>query len=170
MNWEAIGAVGEVIGAFGVIGSLLYLAQQIRTGRNATLSATHFQVTESLNSIFFSITQDPELSRIFRIGNKDPSELPNGDFERYLTLVGGIFARYNNYFLQYDKGTLDEEPWQIALAHMKSLMELPGIQLWWKKHRHLYLSGLRAILDEFAKDQETRDSESRVDRNSNALG
>ena len=79
MNWEAIGAVGEVIGAFGVIGSLLYLAQQIRTGRNATLSATHFQVTESLNSIFFSITQDPELSRIFRIGNKDPSELPNGD-------------------------------------------------------------------------------------------
>ena len=31
MNWEAIGAVGEIVGALGVISSLAYLASQIRT-------------------------------------------------------------------------------------------------------------------------------------------
>jgi hypothetical protein len=30
MNWEAIGAVAEVMGAFGVIATLIYLAIQIR--------------------------------------------------------------------------------------------------------------------------------------------
>ena len=30
MNWEAIGAIGEVLGALAVIGSLVYLALQIR--------------------------------------------------------------------------------------------------------------------------------------------
>ena len=30
MNWEAIGAVGEAVGAAGVIISLLYLAVRIR--------------------------------------------------------------------------------------------------------------------------------------------
>ena len=35
MNWEAIGAVGEVVGAAGVILSLLYLSRQVgqNTGR-----------------------------------------------------------------------------------------------------------------------------------------
>jgi hypothetical protein len=30
MNWEALGAIGELIGAAGVIGTLVYLAVQIR--------------------------------------------------------------------------------------------------------------------------------------------
>jgi len=30
VNWEAVGAIGEVIGAFGVIVSLVYLSLQIR--------------------------------------------------------------------------------------------------------------------------------------------
>ena len=30
MNWEAIGAIGEVIGALAVVASLIYLASQIR--------------------------------------------------------------------------------------------------------------------------------------------
>ncbi len=33
MNWEAIGAVGEVLGAIGVIVTLGYLAVQIRPTR-----------------------------------------------------------------------------------------------------------------------------------------
>ena len=35
MNWEAIGAVGEVLGAIGVIATLVYLAVQIR--QNSTV-------------------------------------------------------------------------------------------------------------------------------------
>ncbi len=33
MNWEAIGAIAELLGATGVIGSLVYLATQIRQSR-----------------------------------------------------------------------------------------------------------------------------------------
>ena len=34
MNWDAIGAVGEIIGAAGVIITLAYLATQIRQNTN----------------------------------------------------------------------------------------------------------------------------------------
>ena len=36
MNWEAIGAIAELIGASGVILSLLYLAAQIRTSNESS--------------------------------------------------------------------------------------------------------------------------------------
>ena len=40
MNWEAIGAVGEVVGAIGVIATLGYLAVQIRQNSNVVRSST----------------------------------------------------------------------------------------------------------------------------------
>jgi hypothetical protein len=33
MNWDAIGAIAELLGAVGVIASLVYLATQIRQSR-----------------------------------------------------------------------------------------------------------------------------------------
>ena len=40
MNWEAIGAIGEVLGAFAVVMTLLYLAVQVKYAKNATTDAT----------------------------------------------------------------------------------------------------------------------------------
>ena len=40
MNWDAIGAVGEILGAAAVVLSLVYLATQIRQGTSATRTAT----------------------------------------------------------------------------------------------------------------------------------
>ena len=34
MNWEAIGAIAELIAAIGVIASLIYLAKQINANSN----------------------------------------------------------------------------------------------------------------------------------------
>ena len=39
MNWEAIGAVGEILGAAGVIVTLVYLARQIHVSNRAAVRA-----------------------------------------------------------------------------------------------------------------------------------
>ena len=39
MNWDAIGAIAELLGAIGVIASLLYLARQMRNGAADGLSS-----------------------------------------------------------------------------------------------------------------------------------
>jgi hypothetical protein len=36
MNWEAVGAIGQIVGAFGVIASLLYVAIQVRASNKAS--------------------------------------------------------------------------------------------------------------------------------------
>ena len=40
MNWDAVGAISELVAAIGVILSLIYLAMQIRRDSNATISNT----------------------------------------------------------------------------------------------------------------------------------
>ena len=39
MNWEAIGALGETLGAILVLATLVYLANQVRYAKNAAADA-----------------------------------------------------------------------------------------------------------------------------------
>ena len=48
MNWDAIGAVGEIIGAIGVILTLFYLAFQIRQNTKAVKGQTIGTVTQNV--------------------------------------------------------------------------------------------------------------------------
>ena len=57
MNWDAVGAIGEIIGAVAVIVTLIYLAVQIGDGARASRSAA---VTAKLNQVYG--TEGAELS------------------------------------------------------------------------------------------------------------
>ena len=50
MNWDAIGAIGEVSGAVAVVVTLIYLAGQLRQNTQALRSSTY----EAINSSAFS--------------------------------------------------------------------------------------------------------------------
>ena len=49
MNWEAIGAVGEVGGAIAVVVTLVYLAGQLKQNTNA-LRSTSYEHWNTLSS------------------------------------------------------------------------------------------------------------------------
>ena len=79
MNWEAIGAIGEVVGAFGVIATLGYLAFQIRQNTKqltlnelasrvavANASATALRVERR------SAYESAELAELWLRGMSDP--------------------------------------------------------------------------------------------------
>jgi hypothetical protein len=42
MNWDALGAVGELAGSLLLLGSLIYLALQVRDAKNQMLRTTFF--------------------------------------------------------------------------------------------------------------------------------
>lgn len=48
VNWEAVGAVGEIIGGAAVVLTLAYLAFQIRYNTRATRASAREAVTQSL--------------------------------------------------------------------------------------------------------------------------
>ena len=45
MNWEAIGAIGEAVGAAAVVASLLYLAVQLRGSTRASIVQAKLEST-----------------------------------------------------------------------------------------------------------------------------
>ena len=67
MNWEALGALGEIIGAVAVIATLYYLSQQIKMNSEEitkSRDAQRAQSTYSTNELWIKVCK-----RLCRIQN-----------------------------------------------------------------------------------------------------
>ena len=61
MNWDAAGALGEIVGALAVIITLIYLASQVRYARNATLDQNRLSRATAIRDVILSTAENDQL-------------------------------------------------------------------------------------------------------------
>jgi hypothetical protein len=61
VNWEAIGAIGEILGAFAVVLTLLYLAVQVKYAKTAANDATSLNRANGVQAMLLAATTDDTL-------------------------------------------------------------------------------------------------------------
>ena len=113
MNWDAIGAIAELLGAIGVIASLIYLATQIRQGREQMRAATAQQFQSQAASTTQAVTRDAELARLVRRGFADVDQLDEDELFRFTHYIYGILSEYDNAYYQYRVGLLAGPFWAV---------------------------------------------------------
>ena len=68
MNWEAAGAIGEILGAIAVLTTLIYLALQIKQS-NRFEAARHLDVhMDRIREFELELGRDADMSRIWHAG------------------------------------------------------------------------------------------------------
>ena len=72
MNWEAVGAIGEILGAAGVIVTLGYLAAQIRANTRQSRAAMTQSIVDGVNGVHNAVMVNPQLADVYvRAGNQE---------------------------------------------------------------------------------------------------
>ena len=61
MNWEAIGAIGEIVGALAVVLTLAYLALQVTTAKRATIDQNTLSRANGVREMILAISTNDEL-------------------------------------------------------------------------------------------------------------
>ncbi|HEY5645410.1 MAG TPA: hypothetical protein VIS76_05700 [Pseudomonadales bacterium] len=61
MNWEAIGAIGEILGALAVVLTLGYLAVQVKYAKTATTDATRLNRANGVQAMLLAVATDDVL-------------------------------------------------------------------------------------------------------------
>ena len=64
MNWTAIATIAEIIGAAGVIASLIYLAVQIRQSTKVTRAETTKDLYLASRAAILEIAANDELTKV----------------------------------------------------------------------------------------------------------
>lgn len=87
MNWEAIGAIGEIAGAIGVIATLLYLSVQVRSSTLASRVESNLAATRMYTDFLSGLIHSPEINDLFLRGRKGLSSLTSDEFYRFSNLA-----------------------------------------------------------------------------------
>ena len=159
MNWDAIGAIAETLGAVGVIASLVYLAGQIRTSREQMRAATAQQFQAQVTSIAQEPVRDAELARLVRRGHENVDQLDEDELYRFALYISGILTEYDNAYYQHRVGLLDEARWRLSHSQLKGMVRLPGVARWWASEQRItgFLSPeFVALVDEILGEQPDR--------------
>ena len=138
MNWEAIGAIGEIMAAAGVIGSLVFVGWQMLQNTNALHTATSHSHMEIYTSLSMSIAENRELATLWSSGLADFSSLDDVDRVRFIALASSAFRYYETSYVQHSKGNLDDELWNNIEKQLRDMTATPGVVSWWELRRHWY--------------------------------
>ena len=131
MNWEAIGAVGEVLGALGVIATLGYLAFQIRQNTQSLHTESYARTLERAAAVQSKLSGDPILASILRRGGLDLRTLTPDERIQFNWTFYEMFGAFEFLFHQAKKGSLEDEIWARWSATMSWWLSIPGVESWW---------------------------------------
>ena len=165
MNWPAIGALGDLIGAVAVVVSLIYLAIQVRQNTNAMRAETAREVVASMRTNNTTVICDPELFRIFSTLTENPGQLPAEERGRATHLLFNHFRSIEDAHHQYTKGNLDEDIWAGWSRTFSDYINSPGWREYWDLRRDYFSSTFVRYVDGLGSDQKSVRLSSRFARN-----
>ena len=148
MNWEAIGALGEFVGAIAVFFSLIYVAVQIRDNTRSQQAATYHAMISAKNQVNLQIASQVDAARILLEGSRNYRELELTDRHRFNLLLRSILGVCEDIYVQYSKGLVDIEDHEINLSMVKDLLKQQGISYWVSRNRHLFR---KSFIDEIER-------------------
>ena len=131
MSLDDVGNIGELIGAVGVIITLIYLAVQIRQNTSALKATSHQEATREAADFVAQIAGDGDIARILSKGGKDWNCLEGDEKLRFSMLLFRVFFNFQNTYNLHQNGGIDEEYWESQLGVMMWFMGMPGVRSWW---------------------------------------
>jgi hypothetical protein len=107
MNWEAVGAIAESIGAIAIFVSLIYVAAQIRQNTQqfsrsveANQLAAFERNIESGNRIRELLILHPDLAQLLMSGYESYKELKAPEKFRFAMLIRNIFSAIQGAYIR----------------------------------------------------------------------
>ena len=146
MDWTAIGAVGELVGAVAVVVSLIYLSRQVRQNTRALRTANAATVKQNFQTIARAFITDRGASDIILRALKRDELTPAEQLSAYAwffdVLKSGELA-----YSQYRSGDLDEAVWEASLQFFLAYWTTPGMREYWRDRRQAFTPDFREAMD-----------------------
>jgi hypothetical protein len=155
MNWNALGAIGEIVGAVAVVITLIYVAVQMR--QNSRQVAENTKVTrlaarEATQQAFSRfrrlIASSPDLAELYLKGCADYRALAVADRMRFGSLLQENLLAWNLRYLHIRDGLQEAETWERQKPLLVSTLTQPGIRYWWDRNKYIFDAAFVALLED----------------------
>ena len=154
MNWDAIGAVGEIAGAIAVVLSFIYLSTQIKASTEATDENAIPNVLDLTSNWLGRLGSDTEVASLFVKGMQNKEEMSDAERFQFSALCSEVAISWERMYYLNKRSGQDIQVFEAHTRTRRMMLGAPGFQAWFRE-RKLILSR------EFAEVLETSILESK---------
>ena len=152
MNWDAIGAVGEILGAIGVFASLLYLASQIRENTRSLGAATLQSVLDGPRDRWLlPLATSGETAEIWSKGFSSLDNLDDNEKRRFWFLMTEQYFQMQQCLIFHERGLLPQVDYDAWLKWTVALTRTPGGGEIWREIQTLITPTIAELVNEQLK-------------------
>ena len=152
MNWEALGAIGEIVGAMAVLVTLLYLAIQVRHFRGQAKLSAYQNWNDALNAFADSISSSDTLSTILVRGRSSYGALSPEEQMRFDHVYHRLLTILETWYFQVvetsDPGPYREEQLRNIGEVIRRYCQYPGVIDYWRAWEGMFSAETRALFTE----------------------
>jgi hypothetical protein len=152
MNWEAAGAIGEIIGALAVFLTLIYLALQIRQNTKAVQASAVDASISKVTSVRQSMYESAEITGIYTAGLANPDDLDELSRTRFRLLLHNVLMAVSNIYSQTHFAGLSSSMWESQLVLLRRVVTSPGGQWFWKEYQLEFDETFRGQIEAILQD------------------
>lgn len=139
---EALGNLGEFIGAVGVVVSLVYLALQLRQNTSSVRAASFNSMVQNSISLLQNGFIDSEFAAFLARAENDPDALDDVDRLRWDAYMTAVFRHFGNLVYQERVGAIDRQMWESYRRDLKEHLRSPAWSAWFREHQVVFSESL----------------------------
>ena len=138
MNWDAISAVGEIVGAAAVVVTLIYLAIQVKDSAKASRSAAITDATTAMQAFYHELGSNQQACGIWLEGMTNPDAMSKQDQLQFVMLCHSAFVGFQRSFFLVHEGTLDQSLLDSIGTAVVAVKDLPGMDFYWRQRKDFF--------------------------------
>jgi hypothetical protein len=148
MNWNMIGALGELIGALAVVLTLFYLAQQLKASALESKRTRWREVNLEVSQAADNWASDDTLADIMFRGFGNPGSLSPVEVFRFNATFYRFFRAWEGAFQASREGGISDWGVEGLNTAMSTMLGTPGAQFYWEQRRLWFSPSFRAEVDQ----------------------
>jgi len=153
MNWEEVGAIGQVVGAIGqvaaacgLIPTLFYLAMQVREQNRANRRASLDLHSQQQIELIRTINESADFGAIYLRGLLSFDSLDPVSRLRFGAYLMRVFRYWDGIYFHYTDGAMPPQFWQSVRRQIQDVVAYPGVQAWWDTRKHWYTEEFNGLI------------------------
>ena len=162
MTITELGAIGELVGGAAVVGTLIYLAIQVRqnslnlqkTGKAMSASAYH-NLTALILPVHATLLADRELSELIVRARAGLATLDDVDRFRFGLSASMTFHVLDDIYEYHRTGLITQSRWDEWAVTLRQNFANQGMREYWAENSSGYTQGFRTLADSILESVST---------------
>lgn len=144
MNWDAIGALGELLGAVGVIITLIYVGVQVRQNTEQIRDAAKDARLTAFDRSVESFARHREYltrgdnSELYAQGLESYGSLTQAEKYRFCAIIEEYFFAFHALLGRVIEGRYEESLWLAQARTPAELLTTQGGKEWWEERKNRF--------------------------------